>query len=696
MKRLLLTAMCIVFPLQLFSQLPLWFDEEFNEHTRGWSEKEHESYTTKIVDGAYKIQHKRESGSWNFWISQYIDQDKDFIIESKITETEGITNHGYGLIWGTKNVSNSYGFIVSSDNHFQINRRKGGDFEKLYGWKETTAIKPNNEANILKIKKSGDSLYFYANDILLHTMSRKSFNGSKIGFVLNNAMTVKVDYIKVYQDISINLVDNPINGYKPENLGRNINSEYDEIKPIISPDGKTLFINRKDHPENIGNLPKDDIWYSVMDNDGNWTPIQNIGPPLNNAGHNSVISVSPDNKNLLVMNTYNSDGTIKGSGISQTSLTQNGWTLPREVKIEDYYNDNKYSNFYLSADKNYLIMAIERKDSYGDQDLYISFKTEDGYSKPLNMGPVINTYETDMSPFLAADNRTLYYSTKGKAGYGDCDIFVTKRLDDTWTNWSEPKNLGPEINTCRWDAYYSIPASGEYAMLSSSKNSYGKGDIYKIIQPLDARPDPVVLIYGKVLNAKTNKPLEADIIYSYLETDKVAGKAKSEADNGSYKIILPYGEKYSFLASKNNFYSISENMDVSDITHYMEIEKDLYLSPIEVGEVIRLNNIFFDYNSSELKMESYAELNRLIKILEDYPNMVIEISGHTDSDGADSYNQNLSEERVGSVLDYLVEQGVLKARLQGKGYGESKPLVTNDTDEGKARNRRVEFKILKK
>lgn len=692
----LLFSIFIVFTTFLSGQEKVWINEEFDDNSRGWTSGDHKIYRTKIEDGKYYIKHKRTSGSRSFWIAAFIDPDKDYEIEAKIKQFSGIDNHGYGIVWGTKDANRSYDFIISSNGYFEVYEYKDGEFVKIYGWEKISYVNPMGEDNILKIRRENKTTYFYVNGEQVYSMPNISLKGANLGFVLNKEMAIEVDYIRVRQDNEINLVDDLINGFELENLGKSINSKYDEVTPVISPDGKTIFLCRKEHPDNAGEVLKDDIWYARLKPDNTWSELKNIGKPLNNSGHNSVISVSPDGNTMLIMNTYNEDGSSKGPGISLAQRSKHGWIVPKTLVIEDYYNNNKYSNFCLSADRNILLMAIEREDSNGDQDIYVSFKDGDKYSEPKNLGDQINTYTADISPFLAADNRTLYYSTKGKPGYGSSDIFVTRRMDDSWTNWSEPKNLGPEINTKRWEAYYTIAAAGEYAYLSSVKNSYGKGDIFRIKQPEDARPDPVVLVYGNVLNAKTNEPLEADIIYSELISDAVIGTASSEPDSGFYKIILPYGKVYSFLAAKEGFYSISDNMDVSNITEYQEIERDLYLSPIEVGEVIRLNNVFFDYNRSTLKKKSYSELNRLIKILNEYPNMLIEIAGHTDSDGSETYNQQLSEDRVDSVVAYIVSQNILKNRLQGKGYGELKPIATNETDEGKALNRRVEFKILKK
>jgi outer membrane protein OmpA-like peptidoglycan-associated protein len=376
--------------------------------------------------------------------------------------------------------------------------------------------------------------------------------------------------------------------------------------------------------------------------------------------------------------------------------TATGWQMPRDLNVVDHYNLNEYNEFSMSSDKRVIIMAVEREKTYGVKDLYVSFHIEgDQWSVPLNLGPVVNTPEGEISPFIAPDNTTLYFSSDGHPGYGSNDIFLTRRLDDTWTNWSKPENLGKPINTNDWDAYYSVPASGEFAYFVSSKSGYGNSDIFKIRLPEMARPNPVVLVKGKVLNQKTNLPVQAVISYFDLQDAAISGAAMSNPQTGYYQIILPAGRLYGFQASAGNYLAVSENLDLKDLGEYKEIERDLYLVPIEIGEKVRLNNIFFETGKWDLLPESFAELDELVKILGDNPSMEIEINGHTDNVGDDNSNLVLSQKRAAAVVTYLLGRGVAGDRLDSAGFGETQPVAPNETDEGRALNRRVEFVIVK-
>ncbi len=497
--------------------------------------------------------------------------------------------------------------------------------------------------------------------------------------------------------LSINLASVTDFKHKPENLGLNVNSQYHELAPVISPDGKTLYFTRDNHPENIGAEKKQDVWFSEVINDSLFTPAKNIGPPINNELNNYILSITPDGNLMLLGNIYEPSSKVK-HGVSVSYFDGMNWSFPERLKIKEFYNINKHVAYCLGTDSKTLIMAIERDDSYGDIDLYVSFydQDDDSWSAPKNLGPIVNTAAEEASPFLAADGITLYYSTSGYPGYGSNDIFITRRLDSTWANWTEPENLGPIINTTGWDAYFTIPASGNYAYFVSTKNSYGAEDIFRIILPNALKPKPVTLIQGRVLNAKTNQPIPARIVYETLPDGLQVGIARSNPLTGTYKIVLPAGNNYAFLAVADGFLAINENLDLRKIHKYQEISRDLFLVPIEHGQIVKLNNIFFELGKYELLPESYIELQRVIEFLKSNPNISIEIRGHTCNIGKVTDNQILSENRAQSVENYLISKGIEAYRLSTVGFGLKYPYVPNTSEENRRKNRRVEFVIIDK
>lgn len=490
-----------------------------------------------------------------------------------------------------------------------------------------------------------------------------------------------------------------------EALDKNVNSEYDELHPVLSPDGKTLYFSRRNHPDNIGGTKdEEDIWYSELDAAGHWQLAQNMGPKLNNKGPNfinTIQSVTPDGRSAIMVlgNKYMPNGKML-AGVSISSHVNGEWSKPVALNIINDYNYNKKANYFLTDNRQTLLMSVEREDSYGDRDLYVTFINRDStWTEPLNLGDIVNTAGEESAPFLASDDKTLYFSSNGFSGYGGNDVYVTKRLDDTWKNWSEPENLGPEINSPLEDLFFNIPASSEFAYYSRGV-SENNMDIFRIKLPILRSPEPFVTVRGKIIDKATGKPLGAKIIYERLPDGKGLGISQSNPETGAYEFRLPAGELYGLRVDSDDKLSENQNLDLRDIKQDQVIEKDFTLDPIQVATIeenvsITLNNLFFDFDKAVLKPESFPELDRIATMMNEKPTMQIEISGHTDSAGPDQYNMGLSERRAKSVVQYLGGKSIGKDRMNVVFFGESQPKETNDTPEGRKRNRRVEFKILK-
>ena len=505
-----------------------------------------------------------------------------------------------------------------------------------------------------------------------------------------------------------------------ENLGKLVNTEYNEIGPIISPDGKTIYFSRVSHPQNTnGAKGSQDIWFSELRNE-KWTQARRLPAPINKEEYNSLYSITPDGNTLLIKGSYK-NGVYETRGFSTSKKTARGWAAPNKIDIPGYAKTSKgqFDCGFLSNDGKVLVMSFSEKKNSKIDNLYVSFKQKNGsWSKPEDLGKEINTEEfTETTPFLAPDGVTLYFSSDRKGGQGSNDIYYSKRIDKSWKRWSRPVNLGPAINTDGYDAYYTISALGDYAYMVSFKNTEGKGDIVRFnLKPKPVEgdstpapvavvpaPDPVAMISGKVIDSKTGKPVEATIIYENLEDGEEVGTATTNPTTGEYKIVLPKGKKYSMRAVAQNFIAEGENIDLTDSTKdgkskdFTEItNKSLKLIPIEEGQIVRLNNIFFATGKSALSTESFPELNRIAITMTENKTLTIELGGHTDNTGSNESNVKLSQDRADSVREYLIGKGIEPDRVASKGYGETVPVAKNDTPEGQQRNRRVEFKILKK
>ncbi|WP_313804308.1 OmpA family protein [Flavobacterium sp.] len=676
--------------MNLFSQNVKFYDT-FDNDSNQWSSN-NDGFNISVRKGNLELENKHDKNSKWTWKS-VIDNpdDTDYDLETTLildkTPNEFAT---YGLVFGMYNDNSDYRVVqLSANKQLQIYHYYSSDFHYKKKWEANSNVQGKDKKNKIKVEKRANIFKVFINDALVYQTGDNKYYGSRFGFIVDAGVTVLAEDLKITEyprNIKVVAGFNP--NLKLVKLPETVsNPKVEETNPVISADGSILYFDRKDYDQNIDGI-KDDIWYSVKDVQGNWSEARNMGRPLNNKDYNFVISTSPDNNTVLLGNKYAADGiNPAGAGVSMSTKGLMGWDIPKTVVIEDYVNKNDYVGYFLSADNKYLLMTVERPEGFGFKDVYVSTAKEDGtWSKPKNLGSTVNTFEEEANPFLAADGKTLYFASRGHQGYGAYDLFVSKRLDDSWTNWSQPENLGNVINSPGYELSIFLSAKGDKAYIGKDR------DIYEIESTV--KQDPVALVKGKVYDSKTKKVMSAPIVYNNLKTNRELGTAISDPSTGSYSIVLPYGEAYSFMAEKQGYYAVTQNVDLSKLKEYKEIEVDLYLNPIEKGETIRLNNIFFASGKYQLLSESFAELDKLLAILKSNAAMKIEISGHTDAVGGDADNMTLSNNRANAVMNYLVGKGIAKDRLSAKGYGETKFIATNDTEDGKQQNRRVEFVIL--
>jgi len=491
---------------------------------------------------------------------------------------------------------------------------------------------------------------------------------------------------------------------KIENLGTKINTDVPELRPTISADGNLLFFIRQNDPENTkyNELPNSqDIWFSEKDSNGVWSKAVHLGYPLNTYYYNAVFWISPDNNRILIRNAF-INGDYFGNGVSMCHLKEDGyWSKPEMLRIKNYakYDRGRQNGAVMANNSQAIIFYMTEEKEGINNDLYVSFlQPDDTWSEPKSLGKTINLKDyNETTPYLAPDGVTMYFSSNRPGTLGYNDIWMTRRLDDTWQKWSTPVNLGAPINTDDIDCFFTMDAGGEYAYMSTENDSYGESDIVRIKLLEREKPDPVMLVSGNVYNQKTNEPLSASLVYETLPEGTKAGTGISNPVDGAFKIVLPYDKNYLIRANADHFFAQSENLNLDSLRKlgYKEIHKDLYLVPIEVGQVVRLNNVYFDFDKWFLRPESFVELDRVVKMLEENPAVEIEMSAHTDSWGSDQYNFKLSDNRARSVMEYILSKGIAPVRIRSQGYGETKPVVPNTSDENRQLNRRVEFTILK-
>jgi outer membrane protein OmpA-like peptidoglycan-associated protein len=518
-----------------------------------------------------------------------------------------------------------------------------------------------------------------------------------------------------------------------ENLGSKVNSTYSEVRPFISADGKIMYFIVEGNPQNksTGTFGQD-VWYSEAASDGSWGQAIQAASPINdNNKYNAVFWVSPDGNRVLLRGAYEG-GKFNKKGFSFSHKVDGGWSAPEKLNIKGYnqLSQDIYSGASLSNDGKKLLLYFSEEKNSNLNDIYVSLLDEDSneWSKPTKLGDNVNTDDYDeISPFLASDGVTLYFSSDRPGGKGDHDIWMSRRTDETWKHWTEPVNMGDNVNTAKWEAYFSLDAKAEFGYFATNDKTLGGTDIVRSTLNPSQKPQSVVLLFGKVINAETKKPMDAKLFYDVLPGEKSEGNAISNTD-GSYKVTLPYGKKYSVRASADNFFSVIDTLDFETPDAYKEMHRDLYLVPVikiekeegdsnknvvrtdldtmnaddidastlVVGQILASHNILFDFAKSIVRADSYKELNKIARLLKKNPSIVIELSAHTDAIGSYSANLKLSEDRANSARQYLLSNGIDTSRVIAKGYGETTPVGDNKTEEGRQSNRRIEFRILKK
>jgi OOP family OmpA-OmpF porin len=342
-----------------------------------------------------------------------------------------------------------------------------------------------------------------------------------------------------------------------------------------------------------------------------------------------------------------------------------------------------------------IILAFSEVTNSSNNDLYVSFKVgENQWTKPMYIKDLNTKEYAEGTPFLAADMRTIYFSSNRPGGMGDRDIWMSKRIGNSWKNWSEPVNLGPTVNTEGWDGYYSVDAKGEYTFMVVEDLRTGKTDIVQKQLKADLRPEKVVVVKGIVRDTLTMEPKAATIIYKD-SLGVTLGEAFSNPSDGSFTLVLPLGKKYFIRPNVKDYYSNVQSVDlISKSTMYENKNIDLWVKKITIGENINLKSVLFYQGTDHLKENSNLELQNVVDFLKQNPTVKIRLEGHTDNQGDQIKNLQLSEDRVKEVKAYLVKNDIEAKRIETIGYGSTKPLVPNTTEELRQQNRRVEFKII--
>lgn len=492
-------------------------------------------------------------------------------------------------------------------------------------------------------------------------------------------------------NFSLDAMKHPVD-FKPVNLGPGVNTTNDEYWPCLSADEQTLVITRLVKSDDFFKKVQEDFYISQWQETG-WGLMKNAGIPLNTADNEGAQTLSGDGRYMIFTACNRSEGL--GRCDLYWSIKENEkWSVPKNLgkPVNGAYRETQPS---ITPDGRTLYFSSDRPGGKGQHDIWVSHRdSTEQWSQPENLGDSINTSDNELSPFIHPDNQSLYFSSNGHIGLGGYDLFVSRR--DNSGKWRKPVNLGYPINTNRDEIGLIVNARGDKAYFSSDINKAQGKDIFDFDMPLQNRPAMVTYMKGRVMDAINSNLLSARFELIDLENGKEFYKSYSDSLSGEFVVSIPVNHNFMLNVSRNGYLFFSENFTLKGIFHsdkpYL---KDILLQPIQIGKSIVLKNVFYETDSYALKKESEIELNKVVLFLRSNPNIRIEISGHTDNTGNEEYNQKLSENRAKTVAGFLIAASVRADRIVYRGYGMKLPVASNDSEEGKAQNRRTELKIIK-
>lgn len=531
------------------------------------------------------------------------------------------------------------------------------------------------------------------------TLAHKDCN-DKFKNLMNEYHTEMLDLKKKEDRVKIErkqLMEKPVD-VVVSNAGNMINGKNDDYFPSITADESMfIFTSRREGSTGSKNSEgkyDEDLWYCDKVNDTTWSTPKNMGKPVNTEQNNGVASFTGDGQFVVTGRCNESDG-VGSCDNYYSKLSGKIWSEPKNfgkgINSKDW--DGQAC---ISADGKTMVFASTREGGEGATDLWMSKNIgEDLWSTPVNLGSKVNTSGNEYSPYFHPDGKTLFFSSNNiSPSMGGHDIYKSE-LQENGT-WSKPENIGYPINTEYDDLYFILTPSGLTGYYATELPSgFGGSDIYRVDYP-KAKQTSLVTVVGFVFDEETRLPISADVQIQDIEKNEIVGAYKSNEATGKFVVVLTPGRNYSLSVNKKEYLFYSENFNVSDSNGYKEVKKEVYLQKIKAGKKIVLNNIFFEFGKSDLKSESEIEINRLIQLMNENPDIKVEISGHTDNVGNDKSNIQLSQARAQVVVNALIAKGIAKTRLISKGYGKSMPVAPNDTEEGRQLNRRTEFKIVSK
>ncbi len=559
-------------------------------------------------------------------------------------------------------------------------------------WSQTELPESTSDRVVITVLKRNDAVVGLRNGVPVAStsMSMCKSAGGRLGVISVGQQEVILErcVVTTWDADSIRVVNGAIRDERPVPLGSFINTAFDEAVDCISPDGSQLFFSREERVNDPPSIQRD-VWMSNLTKDG-WSVPVKLGPTVNTEANDFAVAVTEDMSTLFLQGRYGPYGR-EVDGVSYVMKTGSTWSSPINMRIDDDVNLGTVINSHLSPDGRVMVSSRQTSDTYGGNDLYVSVRVgADAWSKPVNIGNVVNTHGMELGPFIAGDNETMFFSSNGHAGYGGRDLFVTRRLDSTWLRWSPPENLGPSYNGPGHETFIQVPAHGDSAYFSTRMSNGIGDDIVALAMPKGAQPKATYTILGEVVDGETQLPLEANVTLVLMPSERLEASAKSDAASGKFSVDVATASVYQVQVDVPGFKPFRSKVDARGMQRYTSMTTRIVLERADIPLRRDTSFIAFAFGEAVVEPMSYQALDSLASYMRRTPKSRLVLQGHADEIGTPQANEALSKERANAIFTHLVGVGIDPSRIMIIGYGETKPRASNTTEEGRAQNRRVD------
>jgi outer membrane protein OmpA-like peptidoglycan-associated protein len=615
----------------------------------------------------------------------YLKPSENWRLEAslRLEETAGAA----GLAWGVHPSGRpAWVFWLRADGWASVQRLGLEGEEEQIPWQKALRPLRAGRSVRLSVEKRGWMLYFAADGKEWGKLPFARLGGSWQGVCAAAGSSLALEYFEVaHPPLSVQVYDSPLLKARRAPLDSAINMRnHHEFAPLLSPDGRRLLFSRAP----LGVLADSaSLWEAQVAGDSAWLPARPVArfwEPWQEA--------FPQGSSLALSRRSRRGGSALALLPWQDSLRQ-AVSLPLPAGTGRYGP----GAWFLSLDQSLLIFARDSEEGFGEQDLYVCFRQGTGdWSKPLNLGPQVNSFGREFSPWLSEDRRELYFASDGQYGYGQSDIYISRRLDETWTRWSPPQNLGPRVNSPGEEGWYRpLPGRPDHVYMASTDSLRGEWNLYGLRIPDDPARKPLALLRLEIRGREGEALAGGRVLVRRLGPQgQLLSEEVVDAPEGRASVYLPLGALYELLPVVPGHYPQADTLNLKPATFYRELSRTLWVSRPLPGQTIRLERVYFERASAQLLAESYPELERLAALLASLPEVKIELQGHTDNIGQETELQSLSERRAEAVRQALIARGIAAERLSSKGFGSQRPVADNRNPETRPLNRRVELYIL--